>query len=681
MHLEFPAINNPIAIFTLIIILILFVPFLCKKMGIPSIFGLIISGLIIGPHGLGLLKNIEGINVFASVGLLYIMFLAGLEINFDTFIKNRNKSLVFGLATFILPLALGFPVLYFLLGYSFLPSLLIASMFSTHTLLSYPIVSRLNIHHRESVVVTIGGTIFTDTAVLILLSIITAAYGGGLNGFFWIKLLFSLTAFVILVLWGLPKVARWYFNSFNSDGKSHYVFVMASLFISAMLAKFAGIEPIVGAFLSGLALNRVIPPHSPLMNRTEFIGNSLFIPVFLISVGMLVDLKIILKGFDTLLLSAILITIAVAGKYLAAMATKLIFRYSKADGALIFGLSASHAAATIAIILVGYNMGILNEKVLNGTILLILITSMISTFITENASRKIVLEKNFFPQTRDHQPDKILIPIAKADSLETLINFALVTKIVGNESKIYPLYIKTDGLDDYLYENDKEKSFIEILQHTSSIDPNIIPLTRVDINIPTGISHTIKELNANKIILEWKGRSATAKYLFGDKIDNLLESTQIMIIVTKIKNTLFRYRKILVLVPANADKEVGFYAWVDFLIDLSKNSGGKILFLSNNATIETLSKRLQEYKIFNEKNFISFDFYPSLKSLPVLFDHGDLIAFIASREDTISYKRRQIIIPKVISEYPDDINFIVIYPEQIEKPLEPPLGLDFFYHS
>lgn len=660
------ALTNPVAIFTLIICIILIIPYVSRKIKVPAIFGLILAGLLIGPKGSGLLHSNEGVSIFATVGLLYIMFLAGLEININSFLRNKNKSLFFGACTFIIPLVIGFAILYNLLHFTFLASLLVASMFSTHTLLSYPIASRLNITRRESVVVTIGGTIITDTAVLILLTLITSAYEGKLNGFFVFQLITLLILFVFIVLWGLPKIARWYFNTIQSDHTQQYVFVLVSLFLSATLARIAGIEPIVGAFLSGLALNRVIPQNSPLLNRTVFIGNAIFIPFFLISVGMLIDLKILFSGLHTLFLAVILITIAISGKYLAAFITQKAFKYSRADRHLIFGLSSSHAAATIAVILVGFQLGIIDEKVLNGTILLILITCMVSSFVTEHAGRILAIEEADPSGNKEIGKEQILVSVSNPDTIQSLIDIALLTKAPYSEAVIYPLSIVNDDDDAQSSVVSNKKLMEQFTAHAAGGDIEIVPVTRVDINVPTGISRAIKELLINKVVVGWSGRSSTINYFFGNIIDDLLENTQQMVMVVKVNQQIFHLTKIIVIVPLNADREIGFTAWVNSVIGLSKATGGKILFLADAVTEKILKKRLKEYNLFSDDNFIVFDYYPNFAALPLEIGSSDILIVIAARPSTISFYKRTLIIPKLISRFATDRNFILLYPEQVE---------------
>ena len=320
------------------------------------------------------------------------MFIAGLELDLNEFKSHRNKSLLFGLFTFSIPLAIGFPVCFYLLGYDFNTSFLTASMFATHTLVAYPIVSKLGVSKNQAVAITVGGTILTDTAVLIILAVVIGNSQGNLNQEFWIRLGVSLAVFSAIMFLIIPRIAKWFFRELESEKHSHYIFVLSVVFFAAFLAEVAGIEPIIGAFVAGLALNKLIPHSSALMNRIDFIGNALFIPFFLISVGMLVDMRVILSGPMALIVAATLSAVALFGKWFAALFTQLVFKYSKAQRQLIFGLSSAHAAATLAIILVGYNAGILDKNILNGTIILILITCIISSFATEKAAKKIIIE-------------------------------------------------------------------------------------------------------------------------------------------------------------------------------------------------------------------------------------------------------------------------------------------------
>ncbi|MFT4832499.1 MAG: Kef-type K+ transport system membrane component KefB, partial [Psychroserpens sp.] len=401
-HFKLP-LEKPVLIFSLILFVILMVPILMNKLRVPGIIGLIISGAIIGPNGFNLLEKSLFVDLFSTIGLLYIMFIAGLDLDLNDFKTNRNKSIWFGLFTFSIPLGIGFPVCYYFLGYGFNASLLTASMFATHTLVTYPIVSKLGITKNQEVAITVGGTILTDTAVLIILAVLVGSHEGNLTYVFWLKLLISLSLFMGIMFGVVPRVSKWFFKKLESEKHSHYIFVLAIVFFAAFLAELAGVEPIIGAFVAGLALNRLIPHSSVLMNRIEFIGNALFIPFFLISVGMLVDFRVILSGPTALIVSATLTVVAIFGKWLAAFFTQLIFKYSKLQRRLIFGLSSSHAAATLAVILVGYKAKILDENILNGTVILILATCIVASFVTERAAKSLVvaMENDTYSQTKN----------------------------------------------------------------------------------------------------------------------------------------------------------------------------------------------------------------------------------------------------------------------------------------
>ncbi|HNK90779.1 MAG TPA: cation:proton antiporter, partial [Chitinophagales bacterium] len=414
--------QNPILVFSLILFIILLSPILLRKLNIPGIIGLIIAGVVIGPHGFFILEKNSAIELFSTIGLLYIMFIAGLELDLNEFKANRNKSLLFGFFTFIIPISIGFPVCYYVLGYDFNTSFLTASMFATHTLVAYPIVSKLGVSKNQAVAITVGGTLLTDTAVLIILAVIMENSQGTLTQEFWIRLGISLAIFSAIIFLVIPRIAKWFFEKLESEKHSHYIFVLSVVFFAAFLAEVAGIEPIIGAFMAGLALNKLIPHSSALMNRIEFIGNSLFIPFFLISVGMLVDIRVILSGPMALIVAGTLTMVAIFSKWLAAFFTRLIFKYSKAQGQLIFGLSSAHAAATLAIILVGYQAGILDENILNGTIILILITCIVASFATEKAAKTIIVESESdvseLVKSAEIQNEHILFPIVSATNIE-----------------------------------------------------------------------------------------------------------------------------------------------------------------------------------------------------------------------------------------------------------------------
>ena len=432
-------IEDPILKFLLILVIILAAPLILNKLKIPYLLGLIIAGAVIGPHGLNLVLRDSSIILSGTAGLLYIMFLSGLDMDMSDFKHNSWRSLVFGLYTFCVPLGLGILAGHYLLGFSIYSSILLAGLFASQTLIAYPIVSKLGIARDKAVTISVGGTVITDTLALLLLTIIVGMATGNIDDHFWWRLTLSVVLCIVVIAVLFPLLAHWFFKH-CSDNISQYIFVLALVFLGAYLAQLAGLEPIIGAFLSGLALNRLIPRTSPLMNRIEFVGHAIFIPFFLIGVGMLIDYRAFFRDWESLEVAAVMILLITAAKYLAAYLTQKTFRLSKDQRTVIFGLSSAHVAATLAAVMVGYNVilgytpegepiRLLSESVLNGTILMILATCTISTFATQRGAHNIALGNT---QERDEEPlrqeEHILIPVAGERSAEELVNMSLTLK-------------------------------------------------------------------------------------------------------------------------------------------------------------------------------------------------------------------------------------------------------------
>jgi Kef-type K+ transport system membrane component KefB len=387
-------VESPVLVFSIVLFTILIAPMVFERLKVPGIIGLIIAGAIIGPNGLHFLNRDGSIVLLGTVGLLFIMFLAGLEIDLNEFKKNKNKSLSFGSLTFLIPMTLGTLAGVYLLNLELMPSLLLASMFASHTLLTYPLIQKLGIVKSRSVNIAVGGTIITDLAALLVLAIIAGMATGDIGSAFWIGLTVKFLLFAFIVLWGFPKVAKWFFKNVAGDNGSKFIFVLCMVFIAAFIAEEAGLEPIIGAFLAGLAMNRTVSTSKNLMGKIHFVGNTLFIPIFLLSVGMLIDYKILFSGPEALLVALTMIVIATFSKWFAAYLTQKFLGFSKNERNIIFGLSNAQAAATLAAVMVGYNLGLLNESILNGTILMILVTCMVSSFVTQNAAKNLAAKQN-----------------------------------------------------------------------------------------------------------------------------------------------------------------------------------------------------------------------------------------------------------------------------------------------
>lgn len=631
--------QNPVLVFSLVLFIILLSPILLRKLKIPGIIGLIISGVIIGPHGINFLEQNSAVKLFSTIGLLYIMFIAGLELDLKEFQRNKNKSIVFGFLTFIIPLTIGFPVCYYFLNYDFTASLLISSMFSTHTMVSYPIVSKFGISKNEAVAITVGGTILTDTAVLILLAIIMSSNSGGLSLAFWIRLVASLAVFTGIMFWIIPKITAWFFQKLESEKTSHYIFVLSVVFFSAFLAELAGVEPIIGAFVAGLALNKLIPYSSALMNRIEFIGQSIFIPFFLISVGMLVNIKVLLNGPAAVIIAVTLSVVALIGKWLAASATSFTFWYSSDQRRLIFGLSSSHAAATLAVILVGFQTRIIDENALNGTILLILVTCLTATIVTENASRRILTSEKDEPAHNGTslEDEHILIPIANLDNMEMLLEFAILIKNSRSKNAVTILSVVPNN-------EEAEKNLIKAKKNLESLvkmalanETKVNITATIDHNIASGIIRKSLEVMADTIIIGWPRKTRLIERFIETKTASIISQTSKAIYICHFGFPFTTHNKLVVVCPPLAELEPGFETWLSKISVLSKELSLNVFCYCNSKSKEAISHQFTQRRhnsgfVFSE----TFDF-DDLQLLQQYVLPEDLLIFIAARRASVSY--------------------------------------------
>ncbi len=660
--------KSPVLVFSLILFIILISPILLRKLNIPGIIGLILSGLIVGPYGLKLIEHNSAIDLFSTIGLLYIMFIAGLKLDMNEFKSNRNKSLLFGVFTFTFPLAIGFPVCYYILGYDINASLLTASMLATHTLVAYPIVSKLGIYKNEAVAITVGGTIFTDTAVLMILAVIIGNSQGSLNNDFWIRLGISLIVFLALMFWLIPRIAKWFFSKLESEKHSHYIFVLAVVFFAAFLAEVSGLEPIIGAFIAGIALNKLIPSSSALMNRIEFIGNSLFIPFFLISVGMLVDIRVLLNGPAALIVAGTLTAVALFGKWIAAYLTRILFRYSKSQGNLIFGLSSSHAAATLAVILVGYQSGILNEDILNGTVILILISCMVASFVTEKAAKKIALD------AQDETPgiisknglgtEHILIPIANIANIEKMLEFSILIK---DNKSTNPLSILSVVSNNEEAANNIIKTRNKLEEHVNQAmasETKVSIITTIDHNPASGIVRISKEVMANIIVMGWFQKSGIIDKLLGEKIDNIVNNTDKTIFICHFKKDLLLHKRIFMAAPPKAEKETGFEQWFFKIIKLGLELSTPIHFYGNTATLEAIRLLLKKSKASAHLKLLLFEDWDNFTSLSAFINPEDLFVLVSARKGSASYLKEFENLPSKLEKNFPFNSRLVIFPHQ-----------------
>ncbi len=671
---HFP-LQNHVLIFSLVLFIILLSPILLRNLNIPGIIGLIISGVIIGPNGFNILEKTSAIELFSTIGLLYIMFIAGLELDLNQFKINKNKSLTFGLLTFSIPILIGFPVCYYFLGFSMTASMLTASMFATHTLVAYPIVSKLGISKNMAVSVAVGGTILTDTAVLILLAVIIGSNDGTLNQEFWVRMVVSLLIFSGIMFFLIPRIAKWFFRKLESEKHSHYIFVLSVVFFAAFLAEVAGFEPIIGAFVAGLSLNKLIPHSSPLMNRVEFIGNSLFIPFFLISVGMLVDIRVIFEGNKALIVAAVLTSVALISKWLASYITRKIYNFNRYEGQLIFGLSSAHAAATLAVILVGYRAGILDENILNGTIILILVTCVVASFVVENAGKKIVIEHSLDSainrNVEEFNEENFVIPSTDISELGKLLNLSIFMKEPKTKQPIYILtVIPDDSVSEQKIKNIKpllEQKLIEV--DAPDIDLNFI--VAIDHNVASGIVRKSREVLAENLMLSWPKKQGFLDLLMGDSFDKILNGFSKTVVFSAITKNVSSFDRVIVFLPPLAEFEIGFIPVMKKIQNFTTELSLPIELYCNaqtqNALVESNLVFLSKTK-FKNLEIVEMD---EVKNAVELNGKKDLFIFVSARKGTTSYNQTMDQYPDKIEKLFPDNDKILIYPNQFREGFKP----------
>lgn len=662
--------EDPVLKFLVVLIIILSAPLLLNKIKVPHLLGLIIAGAVIGPNGFNVLSRDSSIVVTGTTGLLYIMFLAGLEIDMGDFKKNKWKSLGYGSYAFIFPFILGYIGSYYLLDFSVLTSVLFASLFSSQTLITYPLVSKLGLAKNQSVNITVGGTMITDVATLLVLAVVVGMVQGDVGSAFWIKLSSSIIIFGLVVLLLFPIIGRWFFKKVD-DKISQYIFVLVMIYLAALLAELAGVEAIIGAFLAGLALNRLIPHTSSLMNRVEFVGNAIFIPFFLISVGMLIDFKAFFSSWETLEVAGIMLVASIGGKYISAMISQKTFKFSKNEGMLVFGLSSASAAATLATVMVGYNIilseteagepvRLLNEHVLNGSILLILVSCTISSFVSMASAEKIVQEDNEDTLTgNNHEQENILLALNYEGMVDKTVNLGLLVKNHSNTENMFGLNVINEDKKDSSIKN-AEKILSYAVSTASAADVKLKPLTRYDNDVINGINNVVKEQKITDLIIaleDEKGFSAS----FAENLYNgYLQNDDINTFVYHAAQPLSTVKRYLVMIPENAHLESGFFHSLARIWNIGKNSGAVISFYAPENIIDLLKKIIKKVNI--EADFVVVNSWADAeKKAEKIKDNEGLILILAKRGMT-SYFPKMRYIPDFLNTKLPNKNYLLIYP-------------------
>ena len=674
-NLELP-ITDPTWIFFLVLVIILFAPILLVRLRIPHIIGMILAGVMIGEHGFNILVRDSSFELFGKVGLYYIMFLAGLEMNMEDFKSIRTKAIVLGLLAFIIPITLGFFSNVFILKYGFITSVLLASMYASHTLISYPIVIRYGISRQRSVSIAVGGTAVTDTLTLLVLAVIGGMFKEEYTDMFWVWLVVKVVFLSALIIWLFPRIGRWFFRKY-SDNVVQFIFVLAMVFLGAGLMELVGMEGILGAFLAGLVLNRLIPQVSPLMHHLEFVGNALFIPYFLIGVGMLIDVRILFGGGAAMKVALVMTVMAMISKWIACYATQKIYRMATLERELMFGLSNAQAAATLAAVLVGYNIilpdgqRLLNEDVLNGTVVLILFTCIISSFATERAARKMAVKEDFEGMSEKRlEEENILISVANPETLENLMGAALIMKDPKRKDGLTALSVINDNATSDSRQAQGKRLLEQTAKIAAAVDITVNTVTRFDLNIASGIIHTLKEYNASEVIIGLHRKVTLVDSFLGTLTESLLKGMHRQVMIIKCLMPVNTLRRIIVAVPPKAEYEVGFFKWVERICRMGSQLGCRVHFFAHPETLPYLEGYIAKKHKGIRSEFSELASWDDLLLLTGQVSYDHLLIIVSARRGFLSYDPSFERLPQQITKYFNNNSLIVLYPDQYGDPQE-----------
>lgn len=658
-------ITNPVYIFFIVLVIILLAPLCLNKLKIPHIIGMIVAGILVGPFGFHLLDRDSSFEIFGQVGILYLMFLAGLEIDMYHLKRNLGRGLGFGLYTFFIPMILGTVASMLFLELNLLTSILLASMYASHTLIAYPIISRFGINKDPVIVVTITGTIITVFGALIVLAGVVGVYTeGAFQVGAMLRLLLFLVIYCIAVVYCYPRLARWFFKKYN-DNVTQFVFVLALVFLASCVAQIIGLESVLGAFFAGIVLNRYIPNVSPLMNRIEFVGNAIFIPYFLIGVGMLIDVNVLTSNMETLYVAANMTFFATLCKWLAAWATQKTYKMPAVDRLMMFGLSNAQAAATLAAVMIGFKIGIFDESILNGTIVMILVTCAISSVVTERASAKIKIKMvagEIERYSNVRKDSKALITVSNPITTPRLVELALLMRTPTNIEPLFALHVRNDNSPGAMAIG---KNALQLAGKTAaSVDVKLTAIERYDLNTITGIINTIKERDISYIVIGLHQKTTVVDSFFGNKIEHLIKQTNKMIIISRNFIPVNTITRLIISVPPKAEFETGFRSWVIRVANIARQVGCRAIFCAHADTQPFIRGVIHEERYGIRYEFRDVEDWSDFVLIANRILDDDLLIMIGARRASISFDSQMDDMPGFLAKYFTHNNLIVIFPEQ-----------------
>lgn len=665
-------ITDPTLIFFVVLLIVLFAPIIMGKLRIPHIIGMVLAGIVVGKYGLNILERDSSFELFGKVGLYYIMFLAALEMDMEGMKKNKSRLLIYGLLTCFIPFTLTYLMSIHLLHYSTKASLLLSCIMASNTLIAYPIVSRYGLQQKPSVTLSVGSSMLSLLIALVILAGLVASFGEHDGVLFWVFFATKFAAYCGFMIFLIPRLTRWFLRRY-SDAVMQFIFVMAMLFMSAALSQIVGIEGVFGAFFAGLILNRYIPHISPLMNRLEFIGNALFIPYFLIGVGMLINVNLLFQGGHILWVIFCIVFFGTLGKAIAAYAACLGFRLPLSSGHMMFGLTSAHAAGSIAMVMVGMNILIgpntylVNDNMLNGVVIMILFTCIISSLLTDWSSQKIILRDKELPEAEDEKKgndEKILIPVRYPEYADSLMDLALLVRNQKLNRGLVCLNVVYDD-KDMRYNQEQGR---QLLDHCSQLAAATDVMTqtqvRIAANIANGIKHAFNEFQCSEIIIGMHMHPERSPKFWGEFHQSLFNGLSRQIIMARVIQPLNTIRRIQVAVPSRAEFEPGFYRWLERLSRMAGNLDCRIQFHGRTETLALINEYIQNRHHEVRADYALMNHWNEMPQLAAQISNDHMLVVITARKGTVSYKTALERLPEEITRFFSGTNLMIIFPDQ-----------------
>jgi Kef-type K+ transport system membrane component KefB/nucleotide-binding universal stress UspA family protein len=659
---QFLPIRDPLASFWVVMLIICFAPLAATRFRLPSLAGTMLVAALMGPSAFNLLERNETIELLGSAGLLYLVFVAALTLDLKQFLAQKYRSIAFGLLSFLIPFLLAFDLSQRFLDFGPAAALLLSSILGTHTLVAQPIAQGMGLGRQRAVVMAIGGTILTDALGLICLAGVVRSETGSADLISWITFGVILFTYLVVVLAGVPRLGRWFFRRFPNQPQVELAFVLSVLFGVAILSEQLGLAAIVGAFLTGLAMNRLIPETGPFMSRIVYFGESLFIPFFLVSVGLLIDFRVIFGSPMVLLLAALFMLILFTGKALAAAAAGGLFRFHWREMLLVLGLTTPQAAATLAVTLVGYDqLGLFDERIVNAVVVLILASCVAGSFVVDRVGRRVAATSEIDSDEIADRPDRVLVPLANPETAEKLVSAALAMRDDTTIDPLYLLAIAQSGPNAEASVAAAESVLKSGTCIASAAGVPVQPQTRIEMNVVDGIHRAAVETRASILVVGWHPRTEAHEIVLGGFVERLINGCGATIAFSRLLGPVERSQRVLLVIPPEANHAPGFRQAVLLSLRVAKRLRKPLRVIARppeeaatEAAVRSAGGDIESVPLERWADVV-----PICQEMAV---EGDLVILLSARRGTLPASASLARLPGLLARRLPKVNLIVLYP-------------------